>query len=225
MNSRTSSPLKHVLVCGMLFGVPAVGRTADPPKPSTNKQAELDRTRLEVLKALEQFREAESRLRQAEKRLCELEGKAGQAAEETPAITKIFSVKGKASSVAKTLTELFGKSGATIVADEGTNSLIVRAKPDDLFQIAQFLQDLDNSDNATRAEGGFFVYRLKNVEAVALAKVLTNLFDKDQTRIVADPATNSLLVRAGEEQRRMIEKLIPELDTAADPRKPKQPMK
>jgi type II secretory pathway component GspD/PulD (secretin) len=62
------------------------------------------------------------------------------------------------------------------------------------------------------------IYRLKNANAVSLAKLLGELFhgpSNKSLRILADPETNSLLIRADDVERRKIETIVIRLDEAA----------
>jgi type II secretory pathway component GspD/PulD (secretin) len=219
-----------VLACGLALAVTRAQGPARPPGP--DKQADLDRARSDVLRALEQFREAEARLRQAEKRLRELEGKApAQAADESRTETRVFALKSAvAADLAKVLGEAFGRERLVISVDERTNALIVRGRPLDLLEVEALIQRLDQPGGEGRPAPGpddVFIYRLKNAEAIALAKVLTQVFGQGRAHIVAEPVTNALLVRARDDDRRQIERLIQELDQLPTrPTRPdKQPMK
>jgi RNA polymerase sigma factor (sigma-70 family) len=68
-----------------------------------------------------------------------------------------------------------------------------------------------------KALGDFFVFKLKHADAGRLARTLSELLDGKemaQVRIVADPASNSLLVRGRREQVELVEALITRLDEA-----------
>jgi uncharacterized protein (TIGR03067 family) len=62
-----------------------------------------------------------------------------------------------------------------------------------------------------------FVIRLKNAKAADLAKIVTAVFGdgRNSVVIVADPATNSLVVRGTEEKLREVQALVERLDTQA----------
>jgi len=193
----------------------------DSPKPpmGPNKPGELERARVDVLKALEKFREAEAELRQAEKRLRELEGKAATApaADDGRTETKVLVLRyTDAAALSRVLTEAFGgKERIIISVDDRTNALIVRGRPIDLAEVESLVQRLDQDARAVPGPDDVFVYRLKNAMAGDMATVLTQVFGKGREAralIVADPATNSLLVRARDEDRKQIERLVQELD-------------
>jgi type II secretory pathway component GspD/PulD (secretin) len=223
MTVRTRCLGLGVLVCGL-----AVCRAAEPQRPpGPDKQTELDKQRLEVLRALEQFREAEARLRQAEKRLRDLEGKAApQAADEGRTEMKVFALKyTDASALARVLAEAFGKDRLVLGVDDRTNSLIVRGRRLDIGEAEALINILDREGKPVPGPDDVFVYRLKNAEAVELSKVLTQVFGQGRAHIVADPVTNALLVRARDDDRRQIERLIQELDQPARPPRPDRPIK
>jgi type II secretory pathway component GspD/PulD (secretin) len=68
---------------------------------------------------------------------------AGPAPEPQPDVTVIRLEKADAIELSKVLTEVFGKSRAHIVADPATQSLLVRARAEDLKQIAVLVRQLD----------------------------------------------------------------------------------
>jgi type II secretory pathway component GspD/PulD (secretin) len=224
-----------VLACVLALAGPAVCRGQGAQKaPDRDKQAALERAQADVLRALEQFREAEARLRQAEKRLRELEGKAPaqQAADETRTETKVFAIKSAdANALAKVIAEAFGKDRLkdrlVISVDDRTNTLIVRGGALDLMEVEALIHRLDQEGKPVPGPDDVFVYRLKNAEAAALAKVLSQVFGQGRASIVPEPITNTLLIRAREDDRRQIERLVQELDQLPPkPTRPdKQPMK
>lgn len=69
-----------------------------------------------------------------------------------------------------------------------------------------------------RAEGDFEIYRLKNVPAEGLAQTLHKLLGDDgkSLRIVAEPTSNSLLVRAKPDQANILKAIIQRLDVPAE---------
>jgi type II secretory pathway component GspD/PulD (secretin) len=227
-----------MLVGGLVLVGLVAGLAAQPPKPpmapmppmTPMPPGELERARLDVLKALEKFRDAEAQLRQAEKRLRDLEGKAAPAhAEEGGTDTKVFALKySDAAALAKIIAESFGgKERITISVDDRNNAIIVRGRPIDLATVEVLVQRLDQDGKLGPGPDDVFVYRLKNATAGDMAAVLSQLFGKGRephALIVADPVTNSLLVRAREEDRRQIERLVQELDVtpAKAPPKPEK---
>jgi len=116
------------------------------------------------------------------------------------------------------------RPGVKIVADQRTNSLIIAATEDDTLRIKQLIKLLDKK--IPRGEGNIHVYYLQNANAEDLAKVLTALPPKQtkQTRkgkapiiskevqIVADKATNSLVITANKEDYLVLEDVIQKLD-------------
>jgi type II secretory pathway component GspD/PulD (secretin) len=213
---RTTSVKMGLLFCGLSLVAVPVARAADPPKPASDKAAEVDRSRLDVVRALEQFREAESRLRQAEKRLRDLEGKAAPAAEETPADTKVYALKfTDADHIAKVVGEAFGKGRIVIAVDPRTNSLVVRGQRIDLMEVDALLARLDQEGKPAPTVNDLGIYRLKSADAQAVAGVLSQLYGKGREAralIVVEPTTNALLVRAKDEDRKVIEDLIRYID-------------
>jgi general secretion pathway protein D len=111
-----------------------------------------------------------------------------------------------------------------IVPDERTNSLILLASEDDTFKIKQLVKLLDRE--APRGEGSIRVYYLQHANAEELTKVLTTLPSKQtaetekgktpviskEARIVADKATNSLIIMAEKDDYLVLEEVIQKLD-------------
>ncbi|MDY6880463.1 MAG: type II secretion system secretin GspD [Thermodesulfobacteriota bacterium] len=138
--------------------------------------------------------------------------------------------------LAKSMTTLFQrratkvKAGASrdslikIVPVERTNVLIVLASEDDTMRIRQLIHLLDRE--APRGAGDINVYYLQNANAEDLSKVLTALPSKEKTgtekgkapvlskdvQIVADKATNSLVITANKEDYLVLEDVIKKLD-------------
>ena len=141
-----------------------------------------------------------------------------------------------ASTLVKSLTSIFRaqararKKGAPmgpvlkIVADERTNSLIIAASEDDALRVKQLIVLLDKE--IPRGEGDIHVYYLQNANAEDLAKVLTALPSKQarapakgkapviskEVQIVADKATNSLIITANKDDYLVLEDVIKKLD-------------
>jgi type II secretory pathway component GspD/PulD (secretin) len=223
-----------MLVGGLVLVGLAAGLAAQPPKPPMPDSprppmapGDLERARLDVLKALEKFRDAEAQLRQAEKRLRELEGKAAPApAEEGATDTKVFALRyTDATALSRVIADAFGGKDRVIISvDERSNSIIVRGRPVDLATVEVLVQRLDQEGRPVPGPDDVFVYRLKNATAGEMATVLSQLFGRgreSRALIVADPVTNSLLVRAREDDRRQIERLIQELDVTPAKAPPK----
>ncbi|MBW1998513.1 MAG: type II secretion system secretin GspD [Deltaproteobacteria bacterium] len=140
-----------------------------------------------------------------------------------------------APTVAKTLNSVFqrkvirgkrpvpGVPTIKIVADERTNSLITLASEDDTRRIKQLIKLLDLE--TPRVEGDIHVYYLQHANAEDLSKVLMALPTRQQkpakgrapvvskdVQVVADKATNSLVITAKKEDYKILEDVIRKLD-------------
>ena len=114
--------------------------------------------------------------------------------------------------------------GLKIVADERTNSLILIASEHDTLRIKQLIKILDRE--TPRGAGNIRVHYLQHADAEELAKVLTNLpSDKGKTakkgkapvtskevQIVADKATNSLVITGSKQDYQAIMDVVNKLD-------------
>ena len=114
--------------------------------------------------------------------------------------------------------------GIRIVADERTNSLIILATEDDTLRVKELIELLDKE--IPRGEGDIHVYYLQNANAEDLAKVLTAIPPKEgkiakrgkapvisqEVQIVADKATNSLVITAKKQDYLILEDIIKKLD-------------
>ncbi len=111
-----------------------------------------------------------------------------------------------------------------ITSDERTNSLIILASENDTQKIKRLIKMLDRE--TPRGEGGIHVYYLQNANAEDLASVLKAI-PKDQkqgtikgkapvvstdVQIVADKATNSLVITANKSDFQILENVIKKLD-------------
>jgi general secretion pathway protein D len=142
-----------------------------------------------------------------------------------------------AESMAKSLTSIF-KTTATrtakdasasivIVSDTRTNSIITLASEVDTLRIKELIKLLDKE--APKGEGDIHVYYLQNANAEELAKVLTAIPKEKSTtttapsaettvvlskdvQIIADKATNSIIVTANKEDYLVLEDIIQKLD-------------
>jgi general secretion pathway protein D len=124
----------------------------------------------------------------------------------------------------KTKSALRGQIAIKIVPDERTNSLILLASEDDTVKIKGLVKLLDREP--PRGEGDIRVYYLQHANAEDLTKVLTALPSKKtpgarkgktpliskEARIVADKATNSLVIMATKDDYRVLEEVITKLD-------------
>lgn len=111
-----------------------------------------------------------------------------------------------------------------LVADERTNTLIVAASELEAARVRSLVELLDR--DIQRTEGDVHVYYLQNALAEEMAKVLMAIpqqpgkpGDKgalpvlsNEIQIVADKATNALVVTAGKEEFQVIEDVIRKLD-------------
>jgi len=111
-----------------------------------------------------------------------------------------------------------------IMADERTNSLIILATEDDTLRIRKLIKLLDKE--IPRGEGDIHVYYLQNANAEDLVKVLAALPTEEkkkaatgkapviskEVQIVADKATNSLVINAKKQDYLAIEDIIKKLD-------------
>ena len=116
------------------------------------------------------------------------------------------------------------KPGVKIVADERTNSLVIAATEYDTLRVRQLIELLDKK--IPRGEGDIHVYYLQNANAEDLAKVLTALPAKQaraprrgrapvisrEVQIVADKATNSVVITANKDDYLVLEEVIKKLD-------------
>jgi len=142
-----------------------------------------------------------------------------------------------AESMAKSLTSIF-KTTATrsakdttasivIVSDTRTNSIITLASEVDTLRIKELIKLLDKE--APKGEGDIHVYYLQNANAEDLAKVLTSIPKEKTTattapsaettvvlsrdvQIIADKATNSLIITANKDDYLVLEDIIRKLD-------------
>jgi len=143
----------------------------------------------------------------------------------------------RASDMATSLSNIFQKAArqptrkgapeapvSKIVADERTNSLIILATEDDAVRIKKLIELLDKE--IPRGEGDIHVYYLNNANAEELVKVLMAIPPKAteapqkgkapvisrEVQIVADKATNSLVITAKKDDFRVLEEVIKKLD-------------
>ena len=141
---------------------------------------------------------------------------AGPLAKSLNTVFQRRAVKQKRSAGAQTVTK--------IVADERTNSLIVVSSEDNAAKIRKLVKLLDKE--APRGQGDIHVYYLQHANAEDLTKVLTAIPSKKKSeknkgkapilskdaRIVADPATNSLVIMANKDDYLVLEAIIQKLD-------------
>jgi general secretion pathway protein D len=113
-----------------------------------------------------------------------------------------------------------------IVPDERTNTLIVVASEDDTIRLKRLIDLLDKE--TPRGEGDIHVYYLQHANAEDLSQVLTAIPGKEakgaekgkapivskEVQIVADKATNSLVITADRDDYLVLEEVIQKLDIA-----------
>jgi general secretion pathway protein D len=149
-----------------------------------------------------------------------------------------------AETMAKSLTSVFKtnvaktakdtSSSIVIISDSRTNSILTLASEVDTLKIKELIKLLDKE--SPRGEGDIHVYYLQNANAEDLAKVLTSLPTAAKTtgtaaagaaapkeaavvlsnniQILADKATNSLIINAGKDDYLVLEDIIRKLDIA-----------
>ncbi len=142
-----------------------------------------------------------------------------------------------AESMAKSLTSIFKTATArgakdtsasiVIVSDARTNSIITLASEVDTLRIKGLINLLDKE--APKGEGDIHVYYLQNANAEDLSKVLTAIPKEKTTttaassaeatvvlskdvQIIADKATNSLIITANKDDYLVLEDIIQKLD-------------
>ena len=134
---------------------------------------------------------------------------------------------------------------ALVIADERTNSLIVRASPRDVDEIRELIKDLDREGSETVNE--LRVFRLKNVVAEQLEDVLQEAFEPEGSgdganlsellrfttidaegreqlqsgvltgaKVTANSSANALIVSAPKNAMDLLEALITQLDQAPE---------
>ncbi|MCX5661532.1 MAG: hypothetical protein NTW19_17780 [Planctomycetota bacterium] len=133
--------------------------------------------------------------------------KSAKASEIAPALQMVFNNQNRAA--------VKGAVPVVITASDRANSLLVSAAADDQETIAMMLKSLDVP--STEKVDPVRIIRLKSADAVRLADSLRAMAPSQPNApvfIQADPLTNSVLVRAGEAQQKMLEEMIGKLDLA-----------
>ncbi|MFB3926768.1 MAG: type II secretion system secretin GspD, partial [Syntrophales bacterium] len=142
-----------------------------------------------------------------------------------------------ATEVAKSLTAIFQASAAEqqrrgglsqsvrVLPDERTNTVIVVASEFYISRVKQLIGLLDKE--VPKGDASMHVYRLQNANAEDLAKVLMNLPQKEggksaekgkapivskEVQILADKATNTLVITAARDDYKVLEDVIKSLD-------------
>jgi len=149
----------------------------------------------------------------------------------TPTTKLIPLQHAKAGEMVRTLQSLYGggrrsrysrrsssKAPVTITASERNNSLLVSAADDDQKAIAQLVESLDVP--STEKVEPFVMIRLESAKAEDLVAKISAMLprsrrgDPQDVFIEPDKLTNSILLRAPESKREMIETIVAKLDTA-----------
>jgi type II secretory pathway component GspD/PulD (secretin) len=144
----------------------------------------------------------------------------------TPTIRLVPLKFAKAGELADTIRQVFGGRGrrreagdvpVIITAAERANSLLISAAADDQDAISELIRALD-VDAAKEIVDPVQIITLKAAEAERLANTLRAMIPRpgrgqaQEIFIQADALTNSVLVRAPESERMMIEQMIAQLD-------------
>ena len=140
-------------------------------------------------------------------------------------------VNASASEVVKSLTAIFQQrqvkaTDIKVVPDTRTNSVIILASGADTENVRKLIAFMDK--DVPRGESNIKVYRLQNSNAEDLAKVLNNIVKETgaagagqkvatpvvskNVQVVADKATNTLVVMAEREDYKVLENIIKQLD-------------
>jgi RNA polymerase sigma factor (sigma-70 family) len=140
---------------------------------------------------------------------------------------KIFALKtASAKDVARALTELLNKDQPrrmAITFDEATNSVLVRARPQDLAQVEELILRLDALTNPTAERvPEAKVYSSRNLDADAVAKVLSDVFKDGKVRVTSMGRNNSILIYGTPAEIAAVEAVIKKLE-AAPPAERKTP--
>jgi type II secretion system protein D len=153
-----------------------------------------------------------------------------QVAPSTTQTTSMIALKhAKATEVAPLLRQVFADRGrpqpgrapttpVNVAAAERSNTLVITASPDDLPRITQVIESLDIADQSKIET--VRIVQLQSADAAKLAATLQAMVPPAQRGqpasvvIQADPASNSLLLRAPEAQRELFEQLIQTLDAS-----------
>jgi general secretion pathway protein D len=143
----------------------------------------------------------------------------------TKTLTSIFQTRGRPASRGKAKGPAAMAPAIQIVSDERTNSLIISASEHDTLRIKQLVKILDQE--TPRGAGDIRVYYLQYADAEELSKVLTALPSKEEgkapakgkapviskdVQIVADKATNSLVITANKQDYLTLLDVITKLD-------------
>lgn len=113
-------------------------------------------------------------------------------------------------------------TAAKIIPDERTDTLIIMAEAEELEEMKEIIQKLDSPTPKDKDQ--IQVYFLKNQKAEEMAKILAQIMsktladkgkdDKSQPppNVVADKATNSLIITSSPEDYQVLERVLEKLD-------------
>ena len=222
--SRTLLMTLCALLCCVLLWTPLRSdepkRKSGPPAAPAEKPSDPERRLAEMEKHLAALAKEIEALRK--------DLKAQPAAPGAKAEFRVFLLKNAAAvEAAKVLTQIFrgDHPALAIVADERTNSLVLRGSVEDLAAAEAVLQRLDDAPGRDgkkpeRPEKPQLrVFTLKSGSAAEVTKLLQALLGGEGNksfRAVADAQSNSVLVYASEEQLAEIEALVVRLDLLAE---------
>lgn len=127
---------------------------------------------------------------------------------------------GSAASMAPVLDQLFnGRAGSTkperlrVVADPGSNTLLVKATPLDLLVIEKLIaQTLDVDSGHQESAQKTFLISLRHVQAADVAKVLRDLFPAKSITIGVEARTNAVMLRCSEAVWQDVKAVVEKLD-------------
>jgi type II secretory pathway component GspD/PulD (secretin) len=226
--SRTLLMTLCALLCCVLLWTPLRSdepkRKSGPPAAPAEKPSDPERRLAEMEKHLAALAKEIEALRKDLKAKPAAPGAKGDAKAEF----RVFLLKNAAAvEAAKVLTQIFrgDHPALAIVADERTNSLVMRGSVEDLAAAEAVLQRLDDAPGRDgkkpeRTEKPQLrVFTLKSGSAAEVAKVLQALLGGEGNksfRAVAEAQSNSVLVYAPEEQLAEIEALVVRLDLLAE---------
>jgi len=215
--SRTLLMTLCALLCCVLLWTPLRSdepkRKSGPPAAPAEKPSDPERRLAEMEKHLAALAKEIEALRKDLK----AQPAAPGAKADAKAEFRVFLLKNAAAvEAAKVLTQIFrgDHPALAIVADERTNSLVLRGSVEDLAAA-----DRDGKKPERPEKPQLRVFTLKSGSAAEVTKLLQALLGGEGNksfRAVADAQSNSVLVYASEEQLAEIEALVVRLDVLAE---------
>jgi general secretion pathway protein D len=104
---------------------------------------------------------------------------------------------------------------AAVARDQANNALIVTDSADNIKRFLEFVSRLDGADSILKVR----VLELKNAEAGEITRVLNEFIRRDGTsspvktvKIIPDPRSNSIVLTATEDNLKIVESLVGQLD-------------